>query len=76
MMLDGRFPIESQVGLFGVIASNSAKLAKVDFEGFTFSTVEVDAILSIPISNTNQDDILIWRYTGSGSFYVKTAYHL
>jgi hypothetical protein len=28
MMLEGRFPIESQVSLFRIIANNSAKLAK------------------------------------------------
>ena len=35
MMLDGRFPIESQVGLSRVIASNSTKLAKANFKGIT-----------------------------------------
>jgi hypothetical protein len=35
MMLEGRFSIESQVGLFGVFANNSAKLAKVNFWGIT-----------------------------------------
>ena len=35
MMLEGQFPIESQVGLSGVIASNFAKLAKANFEGVT-----------------------------------------
>jgi hypothetical protein len=35
MMLEGRFPIESQVGLSGVIASNTVKLAKVNFVGIT-----------------------------------------
>jgi flagellar basal body-associated protein FliL len=35
MMLDEQFPIESQVGLSGVIASNSAKLAIVNFGGVT-----------------------------------------
>ena len=34
-MLDGQFPIESQVGLSGVIASNSAKLPKANFGGTT-----------------------------------------
>ena len=34
-MLEGRFPIESQVGLSGVIASNSAKLAEANFGGVT-----------------------------------------
>ena len=33
MILEGRFPIESQVVLSGVFASNSAKLAKANFEG-------------------------------------------
>ena len=35
MMLEGWFPIESQVGLFKVIASNYTKLAKVNFGGIT-----------------------------------------
>jgi hypothetical protein len=34
-MLEERFPIESQVGLIGVIASNSAKLANANFGGIT-----------------------------------------
>ena len=33
MMLEGQFPIESQVGFFGVIANNSAKFAKANFGG-------------------------------------------
>jgi hypothetical protein len=32
-MIEGRFSIKSQVGLSGVIASNSAKLAKANFRG-------------------------------------------
>jgi hypothetical protein len=35
MMLEGRFPIESQVVLFGVFASNSTKLTNANFEGVT-----------------------------------------
>jgi hypothetical protein len=35
MMLEGRFPIESQVGLTKVIANNFAKLAKANFEDVT-----------------------------------------
>jgi hypothetical protein len=37
MMLEGRFPIESQVSLSGVIASNSAKLANANFWGVTLA---------------------------------------
>jgi hypothetical protein len=36
-MLEGRFPTESQVGLFGVIANNFVKLAKANFGGVTIS---------------------------------------
>jgi hypothetical protein len=35
MMLEWHFPIESQVGLSKVIASNSATLAKTNFGGIT-----------------------------------------
>jgi hypothetical protein len=35
MMLEGQFPIESQVGLSKAIASNSAKLAKANFGDIT-----------------------------------------
>ena len=35
MMIEGRFPIESQVGLSRVTASNFAKLAKSNFRGIT-----------------------------------------
>ena len=37
MKLNGRFPIESQVDLFGVIANNSAKLAKANFGGVNYN---------------------------------------
>jgi hypothetical protein len=41
MMLEGQFPIESQVGLSGVIASNSAKLAKANFWGVTLLKLHI-----------------------------------
>ena len=37
---------------------------------------EVQLILTIPISRTNQSDALIWRGTSNGSFFVKSAYHM
>jgi hypothetical protein len=37
MMQEGQFPIESQVGLSGVIVSNFAKLAKANFGGITYT---------------------------------------
>jgi hypothetical protein len=40
MVLDGRFPIDSQVGLFGIIASNSTKLAKANFGGITTHAIK------------------------------------
>jgi hypothetical protein len=36
----------------------------------------LNAIMSIPISSTNQADFLIWRGTAKGMFSVKSAYHL
>ena len=39
MMLEGQFPMKSQVGLFGVIDSNFAKLAKANFRGVTTNNV-------------------------------------
>ncbi|XP_059458307.1 receptor-like protein 6 [Corylus avellana] len=41
-----------------------------------FSKEEVVAIQSIPLSNTHQEDVLIWRGTANGMFSVKSAYHL
>jgi hypothetical protein len=41
-----------------------------------FSSEEVNAILSIPFSTTNQPNILMWRGTSNGSFTVGSAYHL
>jgi ribonuclease HI len=57
----------------------------VDWENFRwkqnlleelFSTEEVAAINSIPVSHTDQPDIQYWRGTNSGEFSVKSAYHL
>jgi hypothetical protein len=41
-----------------------------------FLPEEVSIIQSILISNTNQDDLPIWRGTGSRLFSVRNAYHL
>jgi hypothetical protein len=41
-----------------------------------FSPDEVKKILSIPLSSTNKDDILLWRGTVKGEFSVRSAYHL
>ena len=41
-----------------------------------FTVEEIEAIKSIPISQTNQPDVQIWRCTNIGTFSVKSAYHL
>lgn len=41
-----------------------------------FTTEKVEAIASIPLSCTNQEDRMIWRGTTNGVFSVKSAYHL
>jgi hypothetical protein len=41
-----------------------------------FSPDEVKKILSIPLSSTNKEDILLWRGTMKGDFSVRSAYHL
>jgi ribonuclease HI len=41
-----------------------------------FSSEEVRMIQAIPISCTNQEDILRWKGTKNGVFSVKSAYHL
>lgn len=41
-----------------------------------FTQKELLAINSIPISATTQQDTQIWRCTNTGSFIVKSAYHL
>ena len=37
---------------------------------------EVEAILSIPISQSMLDDALVWAWTKQGNFTVKSAYHV
>jgi ribonuclease HI len=41
-----------------------------------FSQPDVQAICSIPISGTNQEDRQIWRGTKNGLFSVKSAYYM
>jgi hypothetical protein len=41
-----------------------------------FTMEEVEAIKSIPISQTNQPDVWIWQCTNTDTFSVKSAYHL
>ena len=41
-----------------------------------FSQEEMQLIQSIPIGSTSQCDVQIWRGTASGSFMVRSAYHL
>lgn len=41
-----------------------------------FSPAEVKLILSIPISSSNQEDILLWRGTAKGDFSVRSTYHM
>ncbi|KAL0429893.1 UNVERIFIED_CONTAM: putative mitochondrial protein [Sesamum radiatum] len=42
----------------------------------TFPPHDAQAILSIPIGRTGFQDDIIWHHTKSGSFSVKSAYHL
>ncbi|KAL0343066.1 UNVERIFIED_CONTAM: hypothetical protein Sangu_1194000 [Sesamum angustifolium] len=41
-----------------------------------FWPVDSDIILSIPIGRTGAPDLLIWHYSRSGIFSVRSAYHL
>jgi hypothetical protein len=41
-----------------------------------FNAEEIKPILFIPLSCTNQPDVLIWRGTAKGSFSVKSAYYV
>ena len=41
-----------------------------------FQDEEVKAIISIPLSRTDQEDKLIWEGTTNGLFSVESAYHL
>lgn len=42
----------------------------------TFLPIDVELILSIPLSEEPHNDRRIWHYTTSGEFTVKSAYHL
>lgn len=41
-----------------------------------FTEEEIAAVISIPIRQTDQPDVQIWRCTNNGLFSVKSAYHL
>jgi hypothetical protein len=41
-----------------------------------FSSDEVKSIQALPISETNQEDCLVWRGTARGVFSVRSAYHI
>ena len=41
-----------------------------------FSTKEVRAIASIPISGVGNPDVRVWRGIDSGMFSIRSAYHL
>ena len=47
-----------------------------DLLGTIFLADEVQMIQKIPISCTNQEDVLIWRGTKNGVFSVRTAYYM
>jgi hypothetical protein len=49
---------------------NNALLERV------FSREEIASIQSVPLSTTDQEDILIWRGTAKGIFTVRSAYHM
>ncbi|KAL5834933.1 hypothetical protein ACOSQ3_014524 [Xanthoceras sorbifolium] len=42
----------------------------------TFAPIDADAILSIHLASSRQDDTLIWYYESSGSFSVMSSYFL
>lgn len=42
----------------------------------SFLPHEVEAILSIPISQSLPDDALVWAWTKKGNFSMKSAYHV
>lgn len=39
-----------------------------------FNAQEAEAIKSIPLSSTNQTDVLVWPFTPSGNYSVKSGY--
>ncbi|KAL0457144.1 UNVERIFIED_CONTAM: hypothetical protein Slati_1053600 [Sesamum latifolium] len=41
-----------------------------------FWPVDSDLILNIPLSRAGSDDILVWHFSGTGMFTVRSAYHL
>ena len=41
-----------------------------------FTRKKVDLIQAMPVSSTTNEDILVWRGTKTGSFSVRSAYHI
>lgn len=40
------------------------------------SKEEVEAILTIPISMFQREDLLMWHHTSNGEYSVKSGYHI
>ncbi|KAF7142421.1 hypothetical protein RHSIM_Rhsim05G0208700 [Rhododendron simsii] len=58
------------------LIDSDTKSWKVSLIRETFNHEDADAILSIPISYTSQQNRKIWHPSRNGTFSVKTAYHL
>jgi ribonuclease HI len=58
------------------LINEDSKWWKRDLLEKIFTREETSTILSIPISQTNREDKLIWRGTAKGVFLVRSAYHI
>lgn len=57
-----------------VLINQSTKRWRTNVIDHVFGVAEVEVIKSIPLSSSSQQDMLIWPFTPTGQYSVKSGY--